>query len=233
MLGIVVALPWELKSLTRETIAPGSWKAISPRSAVALSGIGAERAYDAASLLIARGATALMSWGYAAALDNDLKAGSLLLPECVIGPDAETYGVDAEWHRRLCLSAAARLPVRIGALVQSDAVVKTAAEKRSLAERSGAAAADMESAAHARAAAEGRLPYVAVRSIIDTASMDIPVTVLQALDIEGGVDVAKLLARAFSAPADWINMVRLLMQFRAAHRTLKRTKRLALDSSPF
>lgn len=233
MLGIVVALPWELKSLTREPIAPGSWKAIAPRTLVAVSGIGVARAHDAAALLIAQGATALMSWGYAAALDDGFKAGSLLLPERVIGASGESYPVNAEWHDRLYLAAAAVLPVRIGALVQSEAVVKTAAEKRALAERTGAAAADMESAAHARVAAEGGLPYLAVRSIIDTASTDIPGTVLQAIDAEGGIDLAKLFARAVRVPADWINMIRLVTQFRAAQRTLKKTKRLALDSSPF
>jgi len=232
MLGIVVALPWELKSLTRETIAPGSWKAISPRTLVALSGIGPERADHAAALLIAQGAAALMSWGYAAALDDSLKAGSLLLPTCVIGANGESYPVDTEWHRRLCLAASSRVPARFGALVQSEAVVKTAAEKRALAERTGAAAVDMESAAHARAAAGHGLPFVAVRSIIDTASTDIPAIVLQALDVHGGVDAAKLLQSAGRRPADWSKIIRLCGQFYAAQRTLKKTKRFVLENSP-
>jgi adenosylhomocysteine nucleosidase len=232
MLGIVAALPWELKSLTRETIAPGSWKAISPRTLVALSGIGADRAEDAAALLIGQGATALMAWGYAAALDDGLKAGSLLLPERVIGASGESYAVDADWHHRLYLAAAFKVPVRIAALVQSEAVVKTAAAKRALLARTGAVAADMESAAHARAAARHGLPFVAVRSIIDTASTDIPETLLQALDVDGGLNAAKLLRSAGRAPADWIKILRLCIQFSAAQRTLKKTKRFVLDNSP-
>jgi hopanoid-associated phosphorylase len=232
MLGIVAALSWELKSLTRETIAPGAWKAISPQVLAALSGIGAESADDAAALLIGQGATALISWGYAAALDKGLKAGSLVLPERVIGAGGESYAVDAEWHQRLYLAAAYNVPVRIGALVQSEAVVKTAAEKRALAERTGAVAADMESAAHARAAARHGLPFVAVRSIIDTASTDIPETVLQALDAHGGLDAAKLLRGVGSAPADWIKMLRLCIQFSAAQKTLKKAKRFVLENSP-
>lgn len=234
MLGIVVALPWELKTLTRETIAPGSWKAISPSTLVALSGIGAQRADNAAALLIEHGATALMSWGYAAALDDDLEAGSLVLPERVIGASGESYAVDAEWHQRLYLATAAafKVAVRIGALVQSQTVVKTAAEKRALAERTGAAAADMESAAHARAAARNGLPFVAVRSIVDTASTDIPTTVLQAVDAHGGVDRAKLIRDARRAPADWIKIIRLCSQLLAAQKTLKKTKRFVLENSP-
>ena len=49
MLGIVVSLSWELKSLTRQTIPVGTWRAITDNTLVALSGIGAERAYAAGS----------------------------------------------------------------------------------------------------------------------------------------------------------------------------------------
>ncbi len=231
MLGVIVALPWELKSLTRETIAPGSWKAIAPQTLVAVSGMGVERAREAAALLIAQGATALMSWGYAAALDERLSAGCLALPERVIGADGEGYAVYAQWHDRLYLASAFKLPVWTGALVESENVVATVAEKVALKERTGAAAADMESAAHARAAAERGLPYVAVRAIVDTASTEIPEAVLQARDAQGGIDVGKLLA-ACRKPADWIKVAWLASQFRAAQRTLKRAKRFAPDSSP-
>jgi adenosylhomocysteine nucleosidase len=231
MLGIVVALPWELKSLTREKVASGSWKALGPRTLVALSGMGAARARDAASLLIGQGAKALMSWGYAAALDERLAAGCLVLPERVIGADGGSYPVDTEWHQRLYLASAFKLPVWTGALVESEAVVATPAEKRALAERTGAAAADMESAAHARAAADSGLPYVAVRSILDTAATEIPEAVLQARDAQGGIDAAKIFG-ACRSPADWMRMLGLAFQFRAAQRALKRARRFALDSSP-
>lgn len=231
MLGIIVALPWELKSLTREKIAPGSSKSIAPGTLVAVSGMGAESARDAAALLIAQGATALMSWGYAAALDERLSAGCLVLPDRVIGIGGESYPVDAEWLQRLYLALGFKLPVWSGALVESAAVAATVPEKRDLAERTGAAAADMESAAHARVAAERGLPHVAVRSILDTASTEIPQAVLQACDAHGGVDIARALS-ACRGPADWIRLIPLAIQFRAAQRTLKRARRFALESSP-
>ena len=67
MLGIVVSLPWELKSLTRQAIPAGTWKAITEDTLVALSGIGAERAYAAAYLIrkLKRNPSAKMTdwWG--------------------------------------------------------------------------------------------------------------------------------------------------------------------------
>jgi adenosylhomocysteine nucleosidase len=230
MLGVVVSLPRELKTLTRETIPIGAWKAISANALVALSGIGAERAYAAGSLLVSEGATALVSWGYAAALDDHLSAGCLLLPEHIISATGEIYSVSAQWHRRLYKILEPKHVVRTDALVESDAIVKTSVEKRHLARRTQAAATDMESAAHARLAKERLLPFVAIRAIIDTASTDIPESVLEALSPQGDISVWKLLTSAYLRPSDWIKIIRLGIQFNAAQKTLTQTRELVLDS---
>jgi adenosylhomocysteine nucleosidase len=230
MLGVVVSLPRELKTLTRETIPIGAWKAISANALVALSGIGAERAYAAGSLLVSEGATALLSWGYAAALDDHLNAGCLLLPERIISATGEIHSVSAQWHRRLYKILEPKHVVRTDALVESDAIVKTSVEKRHLARRTQAAATDMESAAHARLAKERLLPFVAIRAIIDTASTDIPESVLEALSPQGDISVWKLLTSAYLRPSDWIKIIRLGIQFNAAQKTLTQTRELVLDS---
>jgi adenosylhomocysteine nucleosidase len=231
MLGIVVSLSRELKSLTRQTIPVGSWKAITDNTLVALSGIGADRAYMAGSVLVSQGATALLSWGCAAALDDRVSPGCLILPERIIGANGEIHRVSTEWHRRLYLALESKHSVRTEALVESDVIVKTSAEKRSLARRTQAAATDMESAAQARLAKEYGLPFIAIRAIIDTPSTDIPENVLKALDPEGNINLWKLLSSTM--PADWIKIVRLGIQFNAAQRTLKKTRKLVLNSSQF
>lgn len=233
MLGIMVSLPWELKSLTRQAIPVGGWKAISANTLIALSGIGAERAYAAGSVLVSQGATALLSWGFAAALDDRLKAGCLLLPKLIIGANGEIHSVNTEWHRRLCQTLETQQRTRTEALVESRTIVKTSAEKRALAQRTKAAATDMESAAHARLAEERRLPFIAIRAIIDTASTDIPENVLEALNPQGNLSVWKFLTSAYLRPADWIKILRLGIQFNAAQRTLKKTRRLLLNSPGF
>jgi adenosylhomocysteine nucleosidase len=233
MLGIVVALPWELKSLTRHAIPVGGWKAISANALVALSGLGPERAYAAASVLLAQGATALLSWGYAAALDDRLRPGYLLLPEIVIGADGEIHPVSAEWHRCLYQALHSKHDVCIGAVVESRAIIKTSAEKHALAERTRAAATDMESAAHARFAKQHGLPFISIRAISDSASSDIPASVLAALDAQGHVTAGKLLMHAYLRPREWLKILRLSVQFTAAQRVLRKTKELVLESSHF
>jgi adenosylhomocysteine nucleosidase len=233
MLGIVVSLPRELKSLTRQTIPVGAWKAITDSTLVALSGIGAERAYAAGAVLVSQGATALLSWGCAAALDDHASPGCLILPERIIGASGEIYLVNTEWHRRLYQKLRSKHRVRIQALAESDAIMKTSAEKRTLAKRTQAAATDMESAAQARLARERGLPFMAIRAVVDTVSTDIPENVLKALDPQGNINVWKLLTRTYLSPADWVKIIQLGIQFNAAQKSLKKTRALVLDSSRF
>ena len=233
MLGIVVSLPRELKGLTRQPIRVGTWRAITNNTLVALSGMGAERAYRAGAVLVSQGAKALLSWGCAAALDDRISPGCLIIPERIIGASGEIHKVNTEWHQRLYQILERKYPVHTGALVESDAIMKTAAEKRALAKRTQAAATYMESAAQARLAQEHGLPFVAIRAIVDTPSTDIPENVLKALDPQGNIRVWKLLANSYLAPADWIKIVQLGIQFSAARRTLKKTRKLVLDASQF
>ena len=233
MLGIVVSLPRELKGLTRQPIPVGTWRAITNNTLVALSGMGAERAYRAGAVLVSQGAKALLSWGCAAALDDRISPGCLIIPERIIGASGEIHKVNTEWHQRLYQILERKYPVHTGALVESDAIMKTAAEKRALAKRTQAAATDMESAAQARVAQEHELPFVALRAIVDTVSTDIPENVLKALDPQGNISVWKLLASSYLAPADWMKIVQLGIQFSAARRTLKKTRKLVLDASQF
>src|SRR4030095_6403214 len=99
MLGIVVSLSRELKSLTHQTIPVGSWKAIPDNALAALSGIGADRAYMAGSVLVSQGATALLSWGCAAALDDRVSPGCLILPKSIIGENGAIHWVSTAWPR--------------------------------------------------------------------------------------------------------------------------------------
>jgi adenosylhomocysteine nucleosidase len=233
MLGIVVSLPRELKGLTHHPIPVGAWRPITDNALVALSGMGAERAQRAGAVLVSQGVKALLSWGCAAALDERIAPGCLIIPERIIGASGAIHKVDAEWHQRLYKILEPKHPVLTEALVESDAIMKTAAEKRVLAKRTKAVATDMESAAQARLAQEYGLPFMAIRAIVDTASTDIPENVLQALDPQGDISLWKLLASSYLAPADWIKILQLGIQFSAARRTLKKTSKLVLDASQF
>jgi hopanoid-associated phosphorylase len=231
MLGIVVSLSWELKSLTGQSIRVGSCRQISDDILVALSGIGAERARAAVERLLSEGATGLLGWGFAAALDDGLRPGSVILPESVISATGESYPITAEWHRRLYQVLSAKLPVATEALLESEMIVKRPDAKRILARQTRAAATDMESGAQARLALARGIPFAVVRVISDTASSPIPEIVMQTLDPSGAVDIRSCLTRAFLRPTDGIAMIKLAMQFTAARRSLKTASALVLEAS--
>ena len=82
--GIVVALPEELTTLTSIKIDKGCCRFIADKLLVVYSGAGPINAQSAAELLVAEGATRLMSWGCAAALSASLKPGDLILADKLI-----------------------------------------------------------------------------------------------------------------------------------------------------
>ena len=173
----------------------------------------------------------MLSWGCAAALDDRLTAGSVLLPQSVIGARGESHPVSIQWHRQLYQMLSAQYSVRTDALVESAALVKSPSEKQALAQRTMAIATDMESAAQARFAREHRLPFVVVRAVVDSASTHLPENVMQSLDSEGEIRVRSFLCQVLLRPTDFINLVKLGIQFRAAQKTLKEASALVLDAS--
>ena len=97
--GIVVALPEELSTLTSKKIDKGCCVFITDTIVLAYSGAGADNARAASELLIAQGATRLISWGCAAALSESLKPGDLVLADTLIDAEGTQIGIHPDWHR--------------------------------------------------------------------------------------------------------------------------------------
>jgi adenosylhomocysteine nucleosidase len=215
-------MPQECRSLTTQRIPEGGLLALDEGRLVGLSGAGPEAAARCAALLAGEGVTALLSWGCAAALDPGLKPGDLILPASIIGADGQTLATDPAWRLRLASLLEPHLPVCQGKLLESRRIVSSAQEKRALFAATGAVALDMESAAAARAALELGLPFLAVRSIVDPAGVDIPPSIAAAFDENGVLHVPRMLGRALlRRPADFIGVIQLGRHFGAAMKTLK------------
>lgn len=229
-LGILVAMAQECRSLTSQRIPEGGFLELDAGCIVGLSGAGPEAAARCAALLFERGATAIISWGCAAALDPALNPGDLVLPAAIIGADGQTLATDPAWRGRLVSTLEPRLTVYQGKLLESRRIVGSAAEKRALFANTGAAALDMESAAAARAALGFGLPFLAVRSIVDPADVDIPPSIAAAFDRNGVLHVPQMLGRALLRPVDFLGIIRLGRDFGAAMDTLRRVASLSRAS---
>jgi adenosylhomocysteine nucleosidase len=211
----------ECRSLTSKRVPEGGYLAMDQDCLVGFSGAGPAAAARNAALLAEAGITALISWGCAAALDPPLKPGDLVLPAHIIGADGAILNTHAAWRERLAAQLAPHMPVYDGAILESRRIVGQAEEKRELFARTRAIALDMESAAAARAALAHNLPFLAIRSIVDPADINIPPSIEAAFDEKGILHVPKMLGRALLRPIDFAGIIRLGKHFDAAMATLK------------
>ncbi|MEE9395814.1 MAG: phosphorylase [Methylococcales bacterium] len=227
MLGISVALPEEKNTLGKTKKYSGKIDQLSDQSLIVVSGTGPENAREAALLLLDHGITALVSWGCAAALDDALQPGDLIIPEQLKSTSGERYLADPPWHNRLVTHLSSKIKVHNEAIIQSEGLVTTASEKSRLFYSEKAIAVDMESFALAQLASETKLPFLSVRAIADPASMPLPQSVIQAINPQGGIALSVVLKNLAGKPSEITTLIQLGLHFHAAQKTLKRVRKLA------
>ncbi len=191
---------------------------------VAVSGMGRAAAVGAADALVEAGATALVSWGLAGGLDPGLRAGTICLPSMVVSRDGAAFATDLHWREILAAAIGGRLVVVSGKLLTSAAAIEDVAAKAAAFGETGAVAVDMESAGVAQIAVVNKLPFVAVRAIVDTAGDTLPGAVMAA-GAEGRVRLARLILGIVSSPRELAPLMRLAMRYRAAIRALRAVAR--------
>ncbi|MDD2768474.1 MAG: phosphorylase [Methylococcus sp.] len=221
-LGLVVALPAECRTLTRQRLHRGEVHALSDSLSVCLSGSGAANAEKASHRLAKEGCTALVSWGCAGALSSHLASGDLVLPSEIACPDGSILPIASDWQRRAVRHAETlRCRLSTGRLAASAGVIHSHDAKRALAGSTGAEAVDMESGAVARTAASLGLPVLVVRTIADHAELTIPRSVLDALDPYGDTRLLRLMGNLALRPGELPDLIRLALAFKAASATLR------------
>jgi nucleoside phosphorylase len=99
VVGIVTALAAEARAFPIAERPRGTMRRLADGSLLIVGGIGPAAAAVAARSVLAAGATALASWGFAGGLDPALRAGTILLPGEVISAAGATYATSDAWRR--------------------------------------------------------------------------------------------------------------------------------------
>lgn len=226
--GIVVALPEEIVTLTSKRIDKGHCVFIGDKILVACAGMGKANAAAAAELLIAKGASQLISWGCAAALGPSLEAGDLTLADRLLDADNEEIRVNPDWlnHAKTVFAETfsghrEQTVLHTGLLAESNTVVTSGKAKKQLHSFTGALALDMESSAVAKVAKRHALPFLAIRAIADPAAMGLPEAVVYATKADGEVAIGKLLGYLLLHPGQLPDLIKLGLYFNKAKQTLK------------
>ncbi len=220
--GIVVALPEELSTLTPKKIGKGNCALIAENLLIAHAGAGPENAKTAAQLLISNGAQHLISWGCCAALEPALQAGDLCIPKSLMDVEQNALlRTDKQWHRQVVQIIEKFCPVFTDTLLESQIIISTSQRKSELYTETGCAVLDMESNAVAKVAKKTNIPFLAIRAVADTASMNLPKAINFALNDQGEIELKKILLFLVTHLQEVPALIKLGIKFKVAGNTLK------------
>jgi adenosylhomocysteine nucleosidase len=210
-IAIVVALAAE-----RAVFASGQVGAVH----VHQSGPGPAGALVAARRAVTEGALALVSFGWAGALDPDLAPGAVLVPPRVLTESGAPFATDRRWLdavRGALTGAGVAFANRD--LLSTERVLHTPAAKRLAGAATGAGAVDMEAWTVASVAHQSNLPFAAIKVVLDAACDAVPAGAEDWLDARGHARWWPVL-RAASHPARWPATARLARDFWVARKRL-------------
>ena len=227
--GIICALYFEASAFPRLQRAGASSAGKPPvqqpvklneQTLLIVSGMGRERAKQAANKLAAAGVDRLISFGSAGALAPGLRPGDLVHPE-------EVRGAGRNYTVNPCLSEPARqrlaqqnIAIHAGPLSCVDEVTATTGAKQELFRQTGAIAIDMESAGILDAAEPEGLPVSVLRVITDSAAMTLPAAVLRHIDDFGRVKFPGPVPDLLTSPGQILAAIRLGLASHRARRTM-------------
>jgi adenosylhomocysteine nucleosidase len=228
----VAALALELRPLGARTSQVHGIATLADGALTIASGMGGAAAAAGARRLVQAGAGALMSWGLAGGLDPALAAGTIVLPNEVVSPEGAVFATTLAWREHLHSAIAASQAVCGGRLLTCRELIGAPADKQSIGQRMHAVAVDMESLAIAEIAAANRLPFLAVRAVVDTATDALPPALSAAAGEAVPKGVAVVLGALARAPAELPDFIRLLGRYQAARRALARVARCGALAPP-
>lgn len=149
----------------------GKW--VGKNIVLVRSGVGGQRAKDSTLQVIDTfQPKALISIGYAGAVQPELNVGDLVIADSIMKADVEEnrkYHPDPDWlERALNIPCPDGVKKVVGGLLTVSTVINDPAAKRDLGESYGVQAVEMETAAIAKVAEDRGLPFLSVRVISDS-----------------------------------------------------------------
>jgi len=222
--GFIVALPWEMSTLTNVSMKVGTSISVTENIHVCLSGMGRTNVKQACLQLMDRGVQIFISWGTAAALQDDISTGTLIIPQKIVYKDGAIAEPSRELQKFVKNQVVSYLPYHEGALYAADTLLSKKRIKTDLARQYNVVAADMESGYIADVARDYNIPFVVVRSISDSSDMIIPPVISESVNDDGVLNYRSLMRLIILRPDQWYSMVKLYIGAIKAKKALVRTR---------
>ena len=220
-LGIICALHSEARCFTPGTLPAQQPVELNEKVLLIVSGMGRERARQAAQALAEAGADCLVGFGAAGALAPSLRPGDLMVATEVIEAGRK-FAVSADLAASVVKWLSRKnFTVHSGPLACTAHPVATVKDKQKMFAQTGAIAVDMESAGVLDAAERNGLPAFVLRVIIDAAHVALPDAVLQRVDDFGEADIPALVLDLVRSPGQIPAVARLACAAHRAGATMK------------
>lgn len=166
----------------------------------------------------------ILSLGYAAALEEGLEPGDLVIADALWAT-----GEESSFHSNPDLLAQVQRATegvqpercRIAGSVTLQGVATTRAEKRLVAAMTSASIANMEDYWVARWALERGIPYVSVRSVLDTLSQEVPEFISKLAGLRLPIQVMGVAIQGIVRPEKLESLLLLFKEDRVARRSLR------------
>lgn len=226
MIGILTSLPIEAGCLTSKRLRVGQTIALNEKVLLHISGIGASRAKIGAYNLVTQGVTSLISWGTAGGLAKDLQAGQLIIPKKIVDQNNHSFITDTELRNHFHEILHHRITICNETLLQSNEVITSVGEKQALFSELQAVAVDMESAAVAAVAQQSSIPFIAMRSIVDSAMMSLPDWLPKTFNADNEVQPLKFTWQLCTHPHSVFSLIHIAQCFSRAKHTLTTAAKL-------
>lgn len=220
-LGIICALHSEARCFTSGTLLAQQPVELNEKVLLIVSGMGRERARQAAQALAEAGADCLVGFGTAGALAPSLRPGDLVVATEVIEAGRK-FAVSADLAASVVKWLSRKnFTVHNGLHTCAAHPVATVKDKQKMFAQTGAIAVDMESAGVLDAAERNGLPAFVLRVIIDAAHVALPDAVLRRVDDFGEADIPALVLDLVRSPGQIPAVARLACATRRAGATMK------------
>jgi len=199
---------------------------INQHAIAIICGMGEDKARIAAQTLLEQNVSALVSWGTAGALAENLQPGDLLLADSIVN-NGNKYSFDTEWNKHIANELRnTSLKIHHGMIAHAQQVLATTEDKKKLHNKTNALAVDMESLSIAQFANKENLPCVSIRAIVDEASQCIPEAVIKNTDTFGRPALIPLFSSLFQNPGLIPELIKLGTGMKAATTTLSTVARI-------
>lgn len=187
-----------------------------------------ERSYEKAKEFVGKGAKALISFGIAGGLSDDVPVGTLILASEVYCGKGGVYKTDEAWRENLEGVLKSEISAVTGPMISLPHALESEDQKRGAHIDTGAYGVDMESFGVAKAAKEMKVPFIVIRAVSDGAADTLPACVVPAMGEDGEIKIGPVLKGIAGKPGDIPHLIGFGLKTRKANATLRRVSFLGL-----